>query len=73
MNTFPPSPGLALILEMDDTGTVTYIGQAIPGTGSDKPDWQIIRVTNATGAIRFASGNSNFEHIWDNRATITYT
>jgi hypothetical protein len=53
----------------------TYEGFALPGTLNGTPAWKIKRVVVA-GALTtttFASGNSNFDKVWDDRATYTYS
>ena len=54
----------------------TYIGNAIPGTAPHEPAWLISRVTvEADGStiIEFANGNADFQHIWDDRETLSYS
>lgn len=59
-------------LQIDDTGTYTYLGNALPGTATSSASWRIKRVVNATGVITHADGVSTFSKIWDNRASYTY-
>ena len=58
-------------LNVDDTGTYTYLGEASPGSLSSVGRWRISRVTNSSGSIAYASG-ARFDQIWDNRASISY-
>lgn len=54
--------------------TVTYVGQANPGNETSDSNWQIQRITvdgNET-IIEFADGNSLFDNVWDDRASLTY-
>ena len=56
---------------IDNAGTYTYIGEALPGTLTSAASWLISRVTNATGSIYQSSGK--FDQVWDNRASsVTY-
>jgi len=55
---------------IDDTGTYTYIGQAVPGTPTSSAAWLISRITNATGSELQSSGK--FDKVWDNRATTVF-
>lgn len=56
------------------SATVTYIGKADPGTASSAASWQIQKVDTTSGTvITFADGNSNFDNIWDNRASLSYS
>lgn len=53
----------------------TYEGYALPGTLNGTPAWKIKRivVAGALTTTTYASGNSNFDKIWDDRATYTYS
>lgn len=59
-------------LQVDDTGTYTYLGNAAPGTATSAAAWRIKRVTNATGVITHADGDSSFNKTWTARATYSY-
>jgi hypothetical protein len=63
----------AYIVRQQDTGTYLYIGKAVPGSSSASAVWQIQRLENSTGNIFFADGNANFDNIWDNRASLSYS
>lgn len=62
----------SLDLQVDDTGTYTYLGNATPGTATSASSWRIKRVTNASGVITHADGSSLFNKSWDSRAGYTY-
>jgi|ETNvirome_6_1000_1030641.scaffolds.fasta_scaffold13580_3 hypothetical protein len=54
--------------------TVTYIGQAAPGSTSNQAVWRIQRV-NIVGSsieILYADSNDNFDNVWDDRGTLSY-
>lgn len=53
----------------------TYEGYALPGTLNGTPAWKIkkIVVAGAITTVTYASGNSNFDKVWDDRATYTYS
>lgn len=59
-------------LQVDDTGTYTYLGNASPGTATSESTWRIKRVVNATGVITHADGTASFTKSWDSRAGYTY-
>lgn len=63
---------IAYDLQVDDTGTYTYLGNAAPGTATSAAAWRIKRVTNATGVITHADGDSSFNKTWTARATYSY-
>jgi hypothetical protein len=56
------------------SATITYLGVAAIDSLESAPVWQI-RKFDLTGGIsvRWADGNANFDNVWDDRATITYT
>jgi len=54
-----------------------YIGESDPGYASSVARWRIKKLTydandNVT-KVEWASGNLNFDKIWDNRATYAYS
>ena len=63
--------------ENDSTGRPIYLGYAEPGTATTAAKWQIRKLTyDSAGAvtdIQFASGTNDFIHVWDNRATYSYS
>lgn len=60
-------------VRVDDTGTYVYVGYAIPGSAESAASWKIFRVTTANPvAIMYADGDSFYNNIWDNRASLTY-
>jgi hypothetical protein len=65
-----------LTKEVDFVGTTTiYIGEAQPGTATSAASWRISRTvfTGDDSTKLFADGNSNFDNIWDNRASLSYS
>lgn len=62
-------------LRLDDAGSgVTYVGEAVVGTATSAASWRIKRITEASGdlTIEWADSDSNFDNVWDNRASLTY-
>lgn len=51
-----------------------YFGFAAPSTLTSEPKWKIQRLTIVGSLIKieYASGNSNYVNIWDNRGGLTY-
>lgn len=62
-------------LQIDDvSATLSYIGKAAPGSATSAAVWQIKKVDTTSGTIiTWASGSSNFNQIWDNRASLSYS
>ena len=63
------------LLQVDTEGTTTYLGYADPGTLTSASLWAIKRVieTGNDVSITWADGNNNFDNIWDDRLTLTYS
>lgn len=76
----PPGPAggdsVPYAIQLDDAGSgVTYVGEADPGTATSTAGWRIKRLTE-TGpdvAVAWADGDANFNNVWTNRASLTYT
>jgi hypothetical protein len=67
--------GSALSLRMDEaSATVTYVGEALPGTATSASAWRIKKLDTTSGtSIRWADGDTLFNNVWDNRAGLTYS
>ena len=68
---------LALRYDQDaDPPTVAYLGQAVPGTSTGASGWRVQKlVFNAQGDVTctWADGNANFDNVWDDRTSLTYS
>lgn len=55
--------------------TTMYVGEASIGALESAPIWRIKKlVTSGTLiALYWADGNKNFDNVWADRATLTYT
>lgn len=63
----------ALSVRIDEGATYTYIGHSAPGGATSAGSWRIQRMTNADTTIVFADGDSLFNNVWDNRASLSYS
>jgi len=55
------------------SATISYFGEAQPGTPTSAAAWRLRRLDTTSGIVlRYAGGDSHFKHIWDNRASLTY-
>ena len=62
-----------LSIRVDDTGTYIYLGYALPGANEAAASWRISRYTKANvSALMWADGDTDFNNIWDDRATLSY-
>jgi hypothetical protein len=56
------------------TATITYVGQAAPGTATSAAAWSIKRLDSTSGlVVLWADGDANFNNIWDDRASLSYS
>ena len=53
----------------------TYVGKAKPGTATSSSAWQVMRVARlgSITSTEFAAGSAEYIHVWDNRATFSYS
>lgn len=71
-----PINTVALVPMIDTTSTANtiYIGKALPGSSTANPVWQIKKLDTSSGIVgSWADGNSNFDNVWDDILTITYS
>lgn len=55
------------------SATITYIGEADPGTATSAASWRVKRVDTSSGTVILYAGSvTSFNQIWDNRAGLTY-
>lgn len=68
------SGGLATIIDESVSGT-TYIGVAQVASLQASGVWQIKRIIESSGitTITYADGNAEFDNVWNNRASLTYS
>lgn len=75
--TTTPAPPYALALLLDDTeaGGISYVGEADPGTATAAAAWRIKKLieTGPDVAVTWADGDSDFDNVWDNRASLSYS
>lgn len=57
------------------SATVIYVGTAPIGTAVSTALWQIkkITVSGTVTLIQWANGDDDFIHVWDDRASYTYS
>jgi hypothetical protein len=55
---------------------ISYLGEAEPGSNTGNAVWRVRRITEtSTGEVRvdWADGNGNFDNIFDNRESLSYS
>ena len=58
------------------SSSIMYIGKAACGASTSQAVWQILKLTTDTNGgitVSYANGNSLYNNIWVNRASLTYT
>lgn len=57
------------------SSTVTYIGEAAPGTATSSALWRVKKIDSTTNPTKivFADGNDLFDNVWDDRASLSYS
>lgn len=53
-----------------------YRGEAVPGSLTSAPAWRIRHIVIAADgdvSTRFADGDTNFNNVWNNRASLSYS
>lgn len=56
------------------SGTIMYVGEALPGTLPSVAGWSIKKVDTTSGTVvTWADGNSTKDNVWDNRASLSYS
>ena len=59
-----------------DPPTVAYLGQALPGASSGAASWRIQKLTfggDGDVSSQWADGDSNFDNVWTDRASLSYS
>ena len=68
------SGGGSYTTRLDEGATYTYVGKAVAGTDDADPLWQITRYPSADFSVGiFADGDSNFNNVWDDRESLSYS
>lgn len=55
--------------------TTSYLGDAPVGSSESSPRWRIQKLTFASGGVTilFANGSTEFNQVWSNRASLSYS
>jgi hypothetical protein len=62
------------VLVSDVSSTVSYVGEAAPGSAASAAVWRIKKLDSSSGlVVTWASGNSNFDKVWNSRAGYSYS
>lgn len=68
--------GSSVITIVDEaSSTVTYVGEASPGDATSDSTWKIkkISISGSITSILMADGDANYDNVWDDRASLSYS
>jgi hypothetical protein len=74
--SFTPTPTLYSKQYDQVSDTLAYLGDAVVGGSSASAIWRIQKLVFTTAGsvtITFADGNVNFDNVWNNRASLSYS
>jgi len=60
-------------LKYVEVGDIAYLGKAVFGAATSAELWQIRKIDYSTGVEITAANDAEFDQIWDDRASLTYT
>jgi hypothetical protein len=67
---------IELVIKTDEVSkNLSYIGYALIGTADSSATWKIKRIQTigSITSVQYANGTANFDKIWNNRSTYTYS
>lgn len=70
------NPSVHSSIRVDDaSSTVTYVGEAPFASSESDAVWRIkkLETIGTVFKVTWADGNANFDNVWSNRTSITYT
>ncbi len=63
-----------LQIRYEKTGNVGYLGKAAFGVLTSDATWQVRKIDFSSGVVMTAAdGDANFDNVWDDRASLTYS
>lgn len=74
-NSIPTTPVKLASIVDEASSSVLYVGEASIGANQASAVWRIKKVTTSGTQLvtTWADGNADFDNIWSNRASLTYT
>lgn len=73
-----PGPFHTIVMAYNGSDLLEYVGWALPGSGGSTAlaIWRIAKLAYSgtlLTSVKWAEGDVDFEHIWDNRAALSYS
>lgn len=63
-----------LATKVTESGLVTYVAEATPGSSQASSVWRVQKIDETTGAvITWADGNTNFDNVATDLTALTYS
>lgn len=62
-----------LALQYVVDGTKIYVGEATIGALTSEAVWRVFKFDSSTGAITWANGSPNFENLFSNPSSLSYS
>ena len=70
----PWDPTLLTLVFDGTAAPILYLGEALPGTAITAADWRITRFDTTVGVLQtWADGDSIFDNVWADRASLSYS
>ena len=62
-----------LAIKVTPSGSITYVGQAAPGTDEATGKWQCLKIDSSSGCkVTYADGDANFDNVATDLTALTY-
>jgi hypothetical protein len=57
------------------SASLIYIGEATTGASDSSPLWRIrrLQLSGTVTSIQYADGDTQFDNVWSNRASLSYS
>jgi len=74
-NTAGSGSSAYTLLVEEASSTITYVGEASPGTATSAATWRVKKILDSGGSttVSWADGASTFTKVWDDRASFSYS
>ena len=72
--SFNKAASKPLAVKITESGNITYIGKALPGSSQADAVWQCMKIDETSGlVITWADGNELFDNVATDLTVLTYT
>lgn len=66
--------GISYSIRIAESAPYTYIGKAVIASAEGDAVWQVQRLDETSGLkVLWADGNSNFDNVWTNYGSLSYS